>query len=145
MEEDRRISLLKEVEKWSSAHAHTIWEVAQGQIEKAWTQIADALARTQFNAPLRPSDWRSCLCGPRENGRREGVQAKWPRSDHLELQRGPLATAPTPMKKLLCRITEELPEGKARRAVPPRSIPREIWLIMLCPRDSDIQKQTDRL
>ena len=25
---DRRISLLKEVEKWSSAHADTIWEVA---------------------------------------------------------------------------------------------------------------------
>ena len=49
---DRRISLLKEVEKWSFAHADTILEVAaQGQIEKAWTRIADALhqmARTQF-------------------------------------------------------------------------------------------------
>ena len=49
---DRRISLLKEVEKWSSAHADTIVEVAaRGQIEKAWTQMADALhqmARTQF-------------------------------------------------------------------------------------------------
>ena len=47
-----------------------------------------------FNAPssIRPSssDWRSFLCGPRENGGCEGVEAKWPRSDPLELQRGPL-------------------------------------------------------
>ena len=41
---DRRIPLLKEVEKWSSAHEDTIVEVAaRGQIEKAWTQMADAL------------------------------------------------------------------------------------------------------
>ena len=57
-----------------------------------------------FNVPssIRPSssDWRSFLCGPRENGGCEGVEAKWPRSDQLELQRGPLATALTPMKKL---------------------------------------------
>ena len=49
---DRRVSPLKEVEKWSSSHADTILEVAaQGQIEKAWTQIVDALhqmARAQF-------------------------------------------------------------------------------------------------
>ena len=49
---DRRQSPLKEVEKWSSAHADTILEVAaQGRIEKAWAQIADALhqmARAQF-------------------------------------------------------------------------------------------------
>ena len=87
---------------------------------------------------IRPSssDWRSFLCGPRENGRCEGVEAKWPRSDQLELQRGPLATAPT--NKLLHRITKELAKGKARRAVPPWSIPREIWLMMLRPRDPDI-------
>ena len=37
---DRPIPLLKEVVKWSSAHADTIVEVAaRGQIEKAWTQI----------------------------------------------------------------------------------------------------------
>ena len=47
-----------------------------------------------------------------------------PRSDQLELQRGPLATAPT--NKFLHRITKELAKGKARRAVPPWSIPREI-------------------
>ena len=42
---DRRISLVKEVEKWRSAHADTILEVAaQGQIEKAWRQIADGPA-----------------------------------------------------------------------------------------------------
>ena len=41
---DRRLSLLKEVVKWSSTHADTILEIAaQGQIENAWTQIADAL------------------------------------------------------------------------------------------------------
>ena len=41
---DRWIPLLKEVEKWSSTHADTIVEiVAQGQIERAWTQMADAL------------------------------------------------------------------------------------------------------
>ena len=49
---DRRIPLLEEVEKWSSAHADTILEVAaRGQIEKAWTQMTDALhqtARAQF-------------------------------------------------------------------------------------------------
>ena len=49
---DRRIPLLKEVEKWSPTHADTILEVAaRGQIEKAWTQTTDALhqmARTQF-------------------------------------------------------------------------------------------------
>ena len=49
---DRRVSPLKEVEKWSSSHADTILEVAaQGQIEKAWTQKVDALhqmARAQF-------------------------------------------------------------------------------------------------
>ena len=49
---DRLLSPLKEVEKWSSAHADTILEVAaQGRIEKAWAQIADALhqmARAQF-------------------------------------------------------------------------------------------------
>ena len=49
---DRRLSPLKEVEKWSSTHADTILEIAaQGQTEKAWTQIADALhqmARAQF-------------------------------------------------------------------------------------------------
>ena len=66
------------------------------------------------------------------------TEAKWPRSDQLELQRGPLATAPTPMNKLLGRVTEELAKGKARRAVPPWSIPREIWLMMLRPRDPDI-------
>ena len=54
---DRRISLIKEVEKWISAHhADTILEVAaQGQIEKAWTQIADALhqmARAQFQRTI---------------------------------------------------------------------------------------------
>ena len=74
-----------------------------------------------FNVPssIRPSssDWRSFLCGPRENGGCERVEAKWPRSDQLELQRGPLATAPT--NKLLHRITKELAKGKARRAVPP--------------------------
>ena len=81
---------------------------------------------------IRPSssDWRSFLCGPRENGRCEGVEAKWPRSDQLVLQRGPLATAPT--KKLLNRITKELAK------VPPWSIPREIWLMMFRPRDPDI-------
>ena len=97
-----------------------------------------------FNVPpsIRPSssDWRSFLCGPRENGGCEGVEAKWPRSDQLELQRGPLATAPTPMNKLLCRITKELAKGKARRAVPPWSIPRDIWFMMLRPRDPDIQE-----
>ena len=253
---DRRIPLLLEVEKWSSTHADTILEVAaRGQIEKAWTQMTDALhqmARTQFlrttssvpaeikdatvrrrealrhrklcrealaetndtdsllalawttwiavhklklatknvrrlvqaeaasqraqlccelqeawerrdhslmwrlarklggkrngpkkiffNVPssIRPSssDWRRFLCGPRENGRCEGVEAEWPRSDQLELQRGPLATAPT--NKLLHRITKELAKGKARRAVPPWSIPGEIWLMMLRPRDPDI-------
>ena len=41
---DRRIPLRKEVEKWSSTHADTILEgSARGQIEKAWTQMADAL------------------------------------------------------------------------------------------------------
>ena len=49
---DRRIPLLKEVEKWSSTHADNILEVAaRRQIEKAWTQMTDALhqmARTQF-------------------------------------------------------------------------------------------------
>ena len=54
----------------------------------------------------------------------------------LESHRGPLATAPT--NKLLHRITKELAKGKARRAVPPWSIPREIWLMMLRPRDPDI-------
>ena len=67
-------------------------------------------------------------------------RGKWPRSNQLELQRGSLATAPTPMKKLLPRITKELAKGKARGAVPPWSIPREIWLMMLRPRDPDIQK-----
>ena len=52
-------------------------------------------------------------CAVHENGRCEGVEARWPRSDQLELQRGPLATAPTPMKKLLSRITKELAKGKA--------------------------------
>ena len=47
---------------------------------------------------------------------------------------------PTPMNKLQCRITTELAKGKARRAVPPRSIPREFWLTMLRPRDPDIQE-----
>ena len=93
-----------------------------------------------FNVPssIRPSssDWRSFLCGPRENEGCEGVEAKWPSSDQWELQRGPLATAPT--NKLLHRITKELAKGKARRAVPPWSIPREIWLMMLRPRDPDI-------
>ena len=49
---DRRLSPLKEVEKWSSTHADTILENgAQDQVAKAWTQIADALhqmARAQF-------------------------------------------------------------------------------------------------
>ena len=49
---DRRIPLPKEVEKWSSTQADTILEVvARGKIEKAWTQLTDALhqmARTQF-------------------------------------------------------------------------------------------------
>ena len=49
---DRRIPLLKEVEKWSSTHADNILEVAaRSQIEKAWTQMTGALhqkARTQF-------------------------------------------------------------------------------------------------
>ena len=36
------------------------------------------------------------------------------------------------------RITKELAKGKARRAVPPWSIAREIWLMMLRPRDPDI-------
>ena len=87
---------------------------------------------------IRPSssDWRSFLSGPRENGGCEGVDAKWPRSDQLELERGPLATAPT--NKLLHRITKELAKGKARRAVPPWSIPREIWLMVLRPRDPDM-------
>ena len=83
---------------------------------------------------------RSFLCGPRENGGREGVEAKWPRSDQRELQRRPLATPPTPMKKLLRRISKELAKGIARRVVPPCSIPREIWLMMLRPRDPDIQE-----
>ena len=58
--------------------------------------------------PSRPSssDWRSFLCGPRENGGCEGVGAKCPLSEQLELQRGPLATTPT--NKLLHRITKEL-------------------------------------
>ena len=76
------------------------------------------------------------MCGPRENGGCEGEEAKWPRSDPLELQRGPLATAPT--NEFLHRITKELAKGKAHRAVPPWSIPREIWLTMLRPRDPDI-------
>ena len=49
---DRRITLLKEVEKWSSAHADTIVEIAaQVQIERVRAQMADAvhqMARTQF-------------------------------------------------------------------------------------------------
>ena len=72
-----------------------------------------------FNVPssIRPSssDWRSFLCGPRENGGCEGVEAKWPRSDQLELQRGPLATAPTPMKK----TSESHHERTCKRKSPP--------------------------
>ena len=48
----RRLSLLQEVEDWSSAHADTILELAaQGRIEKAWAKMADALhqmARARF-------------------------------------------------------------------------------------------------
>ena len=42
------------------------------------------------------------------------------------------------MKKLLRRITKELAKGIARRVVPPWSIPREIWLMMLRPHAPDI-------
>ena len=34
----------------------------------------------------------------------------------------------------------KLAKGETRRAVPPWSIPREIWLVMLRPRDTDIQE-----
>ena len=115
-------------------------DVAPGA--EAWRKEKRPEKKINVPSSIRPSssDWRSFLCGPRENGGCEGVEAKWPRSDQLELQRGPLATAPTPINKLQCRITKELAEGKARRAVPPWSIPREIWLMMLRPRDPDIQE-----
>ena len=38
------------------------------------------------------------------------------------------------------RITKELAKGKARRAVPSWSIPREIWFMVLRPRDPDIEE-----
>ena len=63
---DRRIPLLKQVEKWSSAHADTIVEVgARGQIEKTCTQMADALhhmAPTQFQRTTAtvPAEIKEC-------------------------------------------------------------------------------------
>ena len=44
------------------------------------------------------------------------------------------------MKKLLSGITKELAKGNVRRAVPSLSIPREIWLMMLRPRNPDIHE-----
>ena len=44
------------------------------------------------------------------------------------------------MQKLLHRITKELAKGKVRRAVPSWSIPRELWRMVLRPRDPDIQE-----
>ena len=48
----QRLPLLKDVEKWSSANVDAILKFAkQGRIEKAWTQMADALnqiARDRF-------------------------------------------------------------------------------------------------
>ena len=48
----QRLPLLKEVEKWSSENVDAILVLAkQGQLEKAWTQMADTLnqiARDKF-------------------------------------------------------------------------------------------------
>ena len=99
-----------------------------------------------FNVPssIRPSssEWKDFLCGPRENGGCEGVQAKWPPPDPLGLQRESLTEPPRPERELLTRIMKELARGNARRAVPSWSIPREIWLMLLCPRDPDIRETT---
>ena len=43
-------------------------------------------------------------------------------------------------RELLRRIMKELSRGKARRAVPSSSIPREIWLMLLRPRDPDARE-----
>ena len=97
-----------------------------------------------FNVPssIRPSssDWKDFLCGPRENGGCEGVQAKWPPPEPPGLQKESLAESPHLERELLRRIMKELSRGNARRAVPSWSIPREIWLMLLRPRDPDTRE-----
>ena len=97
-----------------------------------------------FNVPSSirssSSDWKDFLCGPRENGGCEGVQAKWPLPDPLVLQRESLTETPRPERDLLRRIMKELARGNVRCAVPSWSIPREIWLMLLRPRDPDIRE-----
>ena len=105
------------------------------------------MVRTNFfNVPSsnRPgsSDWKDFLRGPGENGECEGVQAKWPPPDPLGLQRESLTEPPRPERELLRRIMKELARGNARHAVPSWSIPREIWLMLLRPRDPDIRETT---
>ena len=60
-----------------------------------------------FNVPssIRPSssDWKDFLCGPRENGRCEGVQAKWPPPEPLGLQNESIAESPHLGRELLKR------------------------------------------
>ena len=91
---------------------------------------------------IRPSssDWKDFLCGPRENGRCEGVQAKWPPPEPLGLQKESLAESPHLERELLRRIMKEFSRGNARRALPSWSIPREIWLMLLRPRDPDTRE-----
>ena len=65
-----------------------------------------------FNVPssIKPSssDWKDFLCGPRENGGCEGVQAKWPHPEPLGLQKESLAKSPRLERELLRRIMKEL-------------------------------------
>ena len=92
---------------------------------------------------IRPSssDWKGFLCGPRENGGCEGVQAKLPPPEPLGLQNESIAKSPHLERELLRRIMKELSGGNARRAVPSWSIAkREIWLMLLRPRDPDARE-----
>ena len=97
-----------------------------------------------FNVPssIRPSssDWKDFLCCPRENVGCEGVQAKWPLPEPLGLQNESIAESPHLERELLRRIMKKLSGRNARRAVMSWSIPREIWLMLLRPRDPDARE-----
>ena len=58
----------------------------------------------------------------------------------LGLHRESLTAPPHLERELLRRIMKELSRGNARRAVPSWSIPREIWRMLLRPRDPDIRE-----
>ena len=62
--------------------------------------------------------------------------------ESLGLQNESIAESLHLERELLRRIMKELSGGNARRAVPSWSIPREIWLMLLRPRDPDARETT---